>query len=296
MRLTSFVVWRSWQSNRLRPLLAILGVALGIAIVVAIHVVDHNTIQSQILTKNPDFGRIDLEVTPLEPGLGAEELRAELLAHPMVTEVGAIVETLAALEVGGSSAGEVFLVGLWPLGKGSGFDHYRIERGADLTELDGDQACLIGRELAQELRLNPGDRLVIGTRVAGPLLGCIDGRVVEVGRPQEREVVSSSLVVKGILEPERLGRRARGRVVLCAFGLARRIANVALPRFHIRRAWGSDPDQLKDDLRDRFVFTERITTLLGEAADERAFRNGVKVLGLLALVLGMFVIFNTLSQ
>ena len=36
--------------------------------------------------------------------------------------------------------------------------------------------------------------------------------------------------------------------------------------------------------------------MLGEGADERAFRNGVKVLGCLALILGMFVVFQTLSQ
>ncbi len=37
MRLTFFVVWKSWGSNKVRTLLTILGVALGIAIVTSIH-------------------------------------------------------------------------------------------------------------------------------------------------------------------------------------------------------------------------------------------------------------------
>ena len=48
MRLTCFVVWKSWASNPLRTALSVIGVALGVAIVTAIHVMDHNTIESRL--------------------------------------------------------------------------------------------------------------------------------------------------------------------------------------------------------------------------------------------------------
>ena len=62
MRLTFFVVWKSWVSNKTRTILTILGVAIGIAVVTAIHVLDHNTIQSRLQQKVADYGRVDLEL------------------------------------------------------------------------------------------------------------------------------------------------------------------------------------------------------------------------------------------
>src|SRR5260221_13447973 len=65
--LTSFVVCRNWASNRLRALLSVLGVAFGVAIVVAIYVMDHNTIRSRQLAKDPQRGPDELEVVAMAP-------------------------------------------------------------------------------------------------------------------------------------------------------------------------------------------------------------------------------------
>ena len=165
MRLTSFVVWRSWASSPLRPALSILGVALGIAIVVAIHVVDHNTIQSQILARNPDFGRVDLELTPLGSQQPAEQLRAELSSDPRIAEVAVLTMTFAQVVFGGQAVGDVELVGLAPVGPTS-FRHYTIADGEDLTDLDGEGACLLGGDIAHRHGLRVGDRLVLAPPVA----------------------------------------------------------------------------------------------------------------------------------
>ncbi len=80
MRLTSFIVWRSWASNRLRTGLSILGIALGVAVVTSIHVIDHNTIQSRLRELRPDFGRVDFELLPSDPGREVAVVR-ETLRH-----------------------------------------------------------------------------------------------------------------------------------------------------------------------------------------------------------------------
>ena len=64
MSLTSFIVFRNWASSRLRILLTLVGIALGVAIVVAIYVMDFNTIQSRLLQQDPERGWVDLEVLP----------------------------------------------------------------------------------------------------------------------------------------------------------------------------------------------------------------------------------------
>ena len=69
MSLTSFVVWKHWASNRLRTALTLLGIALGVAIVVAIFVMDHNTIQTRFLQQSLERGPVDLEAMPGQDGV-----------------------------------------------------------------------------------------------------------------------------------------------------------------------------------------------------------------------------------
>ncbi|MDA7936667.1 hypothetical protein N9B90_01870, partial [bacterium] len=61
-------------------MLTLVGIALGVAIVVAIYVMDHNTIQSRLLAQDPQRGRVDLEVHPVDPARSAQDVREELRA------------------------------------------------------------------------------------------------------------------------------------------------------------------------------------------------------------------------
>ncbi|MFM1871430.1 MAG: hypothetical protein RL398_852, partial [Planctomycetota bacterium] len=102
--------------------------------------------------------------------------------------------------------------------------------------------------------------------------------------------------VVGILSADRLGRRAEGQMLVCGVELARKL----LPRggdvYHVLRQPGADLDRLRRDLQNSYTVADMRAALIGEGADERAFRNGLKVLGGLALLLGMYVVFQTLSH
>ena len=87
MSLTSFIVSRNWASSRLRILLTLVGVALGVAIVVAIYVMDFNTIQSRLVQQDPERGRVDLEVLPIAAEQQAAATRADLLTYDGVQSV-----------------------------------------------------------------------------------------------------------------------------------------------------------------------------------------------------------------
>ncbi len=78
LRLTFCVVWKSWVSNPVRTLLTVLGVALGIAVVTGIHVLDHNTIHSRLQQRVADYGRVDLALLPKRPERTPSDVRAQL--------------------------------------------------------------------------------------------------------------------------------------------------------------------------------------------------------------------------
>src|SRR5262245_13740748 len=150
MSLTSFVVWKSWASNPLRTALTVLGIAVGVAIVVAIYVMDHNTIQSRFRQQAQLEGPVDLTVQPAKPR-PVPEVLADLKAHVGIADAGVWREARADLVVRDRSvACDVF--GL----EGGVFQHYFVTSGRDLGADDGDRAVLIGAEAAALLDVVPG--------------------------------------------------------------------------------------------------------------------------------------------
>jgi putative ABC transport system permease protein len=270
-------------------------VALGVAIVVAIHVMDHNTIRSRLLERQADFGAVDLELVPLDAAREPTAVRDGLAALPAVRDVGVLHPGLVSFGQAERLAGTAQIYGLSPL-PSSAFAHYRVDEGHDLLDLDGDAHVLIGRDLADAFRLRPGDRISLQRPSATPRALCRGGRRVVIPETAEPPAAPVEVSVKGVLARERLGRRNLGFVVVSSYALARRLAPNERSLFQINRHAGSNVDELRQTLSRDFQVLDARSALLGESADERAFRNGVKVLGCLALVLGMFVVFQTLSQ
>ena len=296
MRLTFFVVWKSWVSNPLRTALTILGVALGIAVVTAIHVLDHNTIQSRLREKRPHFGRVDLELLPKEAERNPAKIRRQLQDMAEIRAVGLFHEAPVAVQTGGNGDKliAVSLVGLSPL-PNLAFGHYRVRQGTDLSDVDGDNRVLIPRKLASALGLRPGDHLWVRTRPAAQLTRCVNGQRVPVASDDSGDG-PFQVQVKGILADEALASRDDGHLLIGSVALARRLAPLRRTTYQVNRQAGVDPDRLRQNLQRDFQVIDDRSALLGERADERAFRNGIKVLGGLALVLGMMVVFQTLSQ
>ena len=299
MRLTFFVVWKSWASNRLRTTLTVLGVALGIAVVTAIHVLDHNTIQSRLQQRLVDYGRVDLELQPLDPTRSPEDVRRQLTGmSDFVSSVGLLHGGELGATVQASAPGQgslpVSLYGLSPLPSRS-FAFYNIADGADLTDLDSDRFVLVAQALAERLSLEVGDMLVLEPTLDSETRQCVDGEwvIVEEGAESAEAV---DVEIKGIMSHHALARRRSGMVVVGSFATARRVAPQQSSYFQVNRVPGSNPDLFKQELRGDFHILDKRSAMLGEGADERAFRNGIKILGLLALVMGMLVVFQTLAQ
>ncbi len=294
MRMTFFVVSKSWVSNPLRTILSILGIGIGVAIVTAIHVMDHNTIQSRLRQANPDFGRVDFELTPHDKTRDARDVRSELSKNPDIKDIGIYHPAAIVLKQGDKQIGMASLFGLYPL-PNEAFSHYVVIDGEDLTDLDGDSSVLITETIARIEEIGVGDTVDLAQPTSAPRSICKDGR-----RQQQETVaqtpVSVTATVKGIIAHRYLGRRDLGQVVIGSYSLAHKLAPLRHSLFQVNRKYGADIDRIRSSLSDTFQVSDDRSALLGEASDERAFRNGVKILGCLALVLGMFIVFQTLSQ
>jgi putative ABC transport system permease protein len=293
MSLTSFVVCRSWVSNPLRTLLTLLGIALGVAIVVAIYVMDHNTIQTRFLLQSPERGPVDLEVLPVV-GKSAAEVLADLRARPNIAAATVWREARGALRHGSETV-DVQVFGLEPWNAGT-FDHYAIAAGRDLTAADGDRAILVGAEAARILGVGAGSKIALEETARGVNYECRDGELVALPE-SDRPLLRAEVEIVGVLAPHRLGRRNFAQMAIGGHDLVRRIASPAPDLFQLQRVYGADLDRLRNELAGAgYVVADERAAQLGEGADERAFRNGLKVLGCLALLLGMFVVFQTLSN
>ncbi len=293
-RLTSFIVFRSWASNPLRTALSLLGIGFGTAIVVAIYVMDHNTIRSRMIAQDPMRGAVDLEVAPLQAARDAATVLQDLAGRPGVQGAAVWREGRVLGERQGQRL-DLAAFGLSPL-PAQAFGHYRVAEGRDLRAGDGDAAVLLGQEAARLLQVRPGDRLDLVEPMGAQRVLCQDG-VLQVLAPEPGRAPARAVVqVVGILGHDLLGRRNFGQVVVGSHALVRGLAPAGQDLFHVVRTYGADLDRLRTSLQADYRAVDLRAAMLGEGADERAFRNGLKVLGCLALVLGMFVVFQTLSH
>ncbi|MCA8969918.1 MAG: FtsX-like permease family protein [Planctomycetes bacterium] len=294
MRLLSFLVWKSWASSPLRVVLTLLGVSLGVAVVTAIHVLDHNTILSQIERARQDYGRVDFELRPTSNIPSIEERLTSLEERDEIEKAAVFASSPVEVLSGEGKRHLISLYGQTPTG-GARFGHWRVAEGRDLAATDADDAVLVAPRLAELLGIGVGAELVLSALPRTTQTRCVDGQRKatggEVALPRRR-----TLRVQGILEPVRLARRDGGLVVVGRFGLVRELAAYLQPIFQIKRRDGVDPDALAATFREDWARIDERAAMFGENADEAAFRNGVKILGCLALVLGMFVIFHTLSH
>src|SRR6185503_15969687 len=106
MRIASTLAWRSLASRPARSFTAALGIAVGIATVLSVQVIDHNTILTQErMAQVSPIGTPDVELRPVQPGVpegGA--LPAALAGDPDLQGVCALFFNFGEVAHGAPSA------------------------------------------------------------------------------------------------------------------------------------------------------------------------------------------------
>ena len=276
-----------------RTLFSILGVAVGIATTVAIFTLDHNTILAKTGADKGEW-LTDIRV---RPGEEVADPRSDLLAMPGVTGISAFFEKDILIRARpGEQRKRVRMVSL-ELDEGERIGAFALGAGRRADPAAATPQVYVGAALAEELALAPGARIELAQPRRAAREICVEGEkqlVAPEGGPNEVLAVE----VAGVLARERLGRRSRGRVVVVDYSLGLELYAGAFvdPSFWIEKDAEVDLERLETNLGQQYSYDVNRRGLVGQQADERAFRNGVRIAGLLALVLGLFVIFHTLSM
>lgn len=318
MSLATTIAGRSLRQRPARTLFSILGIALGIATVVGVFTLDHNTVLGLSLPGSQDW-RPALEVRPAD---GVTDARGELSRTAGVAGVSAVFQNEVSLrrrdplpaEFGGTSPRRVRET--QPATEGARADErararlfaldaealpsieaVRLLDGRLLEASAREREVLVGEALAQALALQVGDVVLLARPRRAPAQACVDGVVKEVEGPAPEVTPEESFTVAGILARENLGRRAQGMVAVIDSRWARDLYKGARQQevYWVKQDPRIDIEKLRANLGASFSYELNKTVLVGAAADERAFRNGVRMAGLLALILGLYVIFHTLS-
>lgn len=260
--------------------LSVLGVALGVAVVLAIDLANESARRAFALFTTSVAGRATHHVVGGPSGL-AEQVYRRLRVEAGVRAAAPVVErTVAAPEHPGTT---FHLLGIDPFADGA----VRALAPADTAQAVGDLAglltrpgtALLARDTARRLGLEPGDRLV-----------------VRVGTARHALTLAGTLVPR-----DALGARAMQWLLVTDIATAQELLDVVgrlhridliVPEGPAGEAWlravhaWLPPDARVLPASARAGAVDRLTG---------AFRLNLTALSLLALVVGLFLIYNTMT-
>ena len=295
MNLVRTIAAKSLLRRPGRTFFAILGIAAGIATVVCVFTLDHSTILGLSEPSKPNW-KADVEVSP---SVKVDNPRRELEKLPGVAAVTAFFQNDVEISAGDAVEAPRQRVRLFGIEADSApnVDLYRVVAGDDLKYRDRDREVLVGESLAETLSLKPGSTIRLARPSRGARSVCIDGVMQTIESKDEAAAPPTAFRVAGILAKEKLGHRAGGAVVVVEYETGRGLyqGQQIADRYLVKKDPEVDVERFKQSLGEAYSFDMDQRIVVGQAADERAFRNGVRIAGLLALVLGLFVIFHTLS-
>lgn len=255
-----------WQSG-----LAVLGVALGVAVVVAVQLANQSALRAFELSMESLTGRATHQVSGPPGGLD-ERVYTRLRTEAGIYPAAPVVEAYAQAD-----GRTLQLLGVAPLAESAFRSHLERPGGeaaaALMTEPD---TALLAAPTARRLEVGPGDRLPVvvgGRRATLRLVGLLRAR-------GEREAAIEGLLLTDIATAQALadmvGRLSRIDLLLPeGDALAERRIRALLP-----------PGAELVPARSR---TETLAQM------SAAFRTNLTAMSLLALVVGLFLIYNTVT-
>lgn len=297
MRLTTTIARQSLMRRPGRTIFAILGIAVGIAVVVTVFVLDHCTIVGLSEPDKPEW-KAEVEVSP---SVRVADPKKDLESIAGVAKVTAFFQSEVDFWPGEGKDPSVnsARIRLFAVESENAPEMkvYRLLRGDDLKFRDKRSELLIGEPIADALGLAPGDFVTLARPPRGARSICKEGVFVETEEADQKTMPKFVFKVAGVIAKEKLGQRAGGAVVILDYDRAEEMFHGAHKgeRFVVQRDPAVDIERFKQSLGSAFSYELNERVVVGQAADERAFRNGVRIAGLMALVLGLFVIFHTLS-
>ena len=264
--------WRSVSRRLFQSLMFVLGVALGVAMVIAIDIANGSASRAFVLSVEGVAGRATHQLVGGPNGLDSAlyaTLRIDLGikdSAPVITEFVRVSGSERALR----------LLGVDPLVEAAFRPWLAVESSAtDFNRLVAEpRTVLISDSLAQSLGLKLNDELMIsarGRRHAGRVVG-----IVQPENQSSRQALDDLLITDIATAQEMVGSAGRiGRIDLIL-----------------------DDDDEAERIRNILPAGVSLVDLKRGSALEQmiaAFETNLQALSLLALVVGLFLIYNTVS-
>jgi len=304
MNIASTLAWRSLASRPARSFTAALGIGVGIATVLSVQIVDHNTILTQqSKAAEQVLGHPDVEIRPLAAGLPDGGAAPDEIARDpdLAAFCGVFYGHAERVEPGAPDDGDrarhaadLTTLALGPLAA-ERFGAYDLAEGRDFSGPDA-RELLLPEALANELGLALGAKATLAAAV--PVReGCRDGKRVKLSSPRDATPAGAplELEVVGLLGPGNVGSLP---VAVLPFETAAELYRGT----HVQPTWwgrlrdGAVWQDVAQRLKAGYTVEKPKGAMIGERIDQKAFRKSLGVTSCLALLLGLFVIYNAFSM
>lgn len=273
------VTSRQWGTHRLRTILTILGISLGVAVLFAVRTANLTLLNSLTVTVEKLAGKATLQVVGDEGGF-PEEVWDTVRDTPGVRVAQPVIEVLANIAF--ADEGRLLIVGVDMLGdrelREYQFDEEDSEIADPLVALAQPDSILISRTFAEKYQLADGDKLPLYTA---------QGR--------------KEFVVRGIFRPVGVGEIFDGQIAVMDVFNAQYIFSRGrnIDRIDLMNEPEVGVDELAARIRARLPAGIEVTppTARGQGIEKAvsAMRIGMLIASFIALLVGVFIIFNTFT-
>lgn len=278
---TPSLLWRSslrhLATHPWLTALSLVGIALGVAVVISIDLANASALRAFLHSTEAVSGKATHQLVGGPTGL-PESLYRELRLRPLVPTAAPAVEGAVRASLGDNRA--LTVLGVDPFSEAP-FRSW-VQRGGDLDVgafLTTPGAAVIAERLARALNLQPGGEL-----------------------PVEVHGVRHALRIVAVIAPEDEGaHRALEGLILTDIATAQELLGQAgrLSRIDLKLPEGPAGEATLQQLRATLPEGVEVLSPSGRGSTvenmTRAFRTNLTALSLMALVVGTFLIYNTLT-
>jgi putative ABC transport system permease protein len=257
-----------WREHPGRVALSVLGIAFGVALGVAVHLINASAASEFDIALRSLAGEADLVVRGPRGGF-SEGL------YPRIARLDGVRAASPALEIEAQVAGRtetIKVLGLDPFRAGALQPHLLVESRDAIPDLLESGAVLLSHSAADTLGLARGDSLRVhaGTQVLELRIAAL----MPAGATQQRLALMDIAAVQW-----RFGRLG------------------TLNRIDVKLAPGADPQRMSHDIERLLPPGTVVASPAAEAARNaaltRAYRTNLDMLALVALFTGAFLVFST---
>jgi len=275
----AYVTWKQWRQHRLRTTLTLLGIALGVAVFFAVRTANVTLLSSLTTTIEKMAGKATLQVVGNEGGF-PEAVWETVKDTPGVHVAQPVIEVLANTAFEDESS--LLIIGVDMLGDRELREYQFDEEGSEIADpliaLAQPDSILISRTFADTHNLKDGDKLPLYTSQG-----------------------KKEFTVRGIFKPKGIGEIFGGQIAVMDVFNAQFVFNRGrnIDRIDLMNEPEVTVEQLQQRIKERVPAALEIArpASRGQGIENAVavMRIGMTVASFIALLVGVFIIFNTFS-